>query len=71
LPLRGFVRVRDVESGRTTRLLVGPRTRERYARASGARDAALRARFARARWRVGTLDEADGAASLERVFALR
>jgi uncharacterized protein (DUF58 family) len=71
LPLRGFVRVRDVETGRSSRLLVGPRTRERYARASRTRDDALRARFTRARWRVGTLDEADGAASLERAFALR
>jgi uncharacterized protein (DUF58 family) len=71
LPLRGFVRVRDVASGRSRRLFVGPRTRERYRRASVARDAALRDRFRSARWRVGTLDEADGAASLERVFGLR
>jgi uncharacterized protein (DUF58 family) len=71
LPLRGFVRVRDVETGRATRILVGPRTRERYARATRERDGRLRERFTRARWRVGTLDEADGAASLERVFALR
>jgi uncharacterized protein (DUF58 family) len=71
LPLRGLVRVRDVETGRTTRLAIGSRTRERYRHAAQARDAALRERFARARWRVGTLDEADGGASLERVFGLR
>jgi uncharacterized protein (DUF58 family) len=71
LPLRGFVRVRDVTSGRTRRLLVGPRARERYRRASVERDAALRERFRRARWRVGALDEADGAAALERAFGVR
>jgi uncharacterized protein (DUF58 family) len=71
LPLRGFVRVRDVESGRTRRMFVGPRARERYHRASTERAAAIEARFTRARWRVGTLDEADGAASLERAFGLR
>jgi uncharacterized protein (DUF58 family) len=71
LPLRGFVTVRDVESGRTRQLFIGSRARARYAAASGARDAALRERFRRARWRVGTLDEADGAASLERVFGVR
>jgi uncharacterized protein (DUF58 family) len=71
LPLRGFVRVRDVERGRTSRVYVGRRTRARYRAASGERDASLRDRFERARWRVGTLDEAGGAASLERVFGLQ
>jgi len=71
LPLRGFVRLRDAESGRARRVFIGPRARERYRSASAERDAALRARFERARWRVGTLDEADGAASLERAFGLR
>ncbi len=71
LPLRGFVRVRDVETGRTRRLFVGPRARERYRRASRTRDEALRERFRIARWRVGTLDEADGAGSLERTFGVR
>jgi len=71
LPLRGFVRLRDVETGRTAPLFIGRRTRERYASATRRRDAALRERFGRARWRVGTLDEADGTASLERAFALR
>lgn len=71
LPLRGFVRVRDVSNGRTRRLYVGRLESERYRRASAARDAELRALFGRAGWRVGRLDEADGAASLERVFGLR
>lgn len=71
LPLRGFVRIRDAETGRTRRVFVGPRARERYRRASAERDAAIRARFERARWRIGTLAEADGTASLERAFGLR
>jgi uncharacterized protein (DUF58 family) len=71
LPLRGFVRIRDVETGRTKRVFVGPRARERYHLASAERAAAIEARFARGRWRIGTLDEADGAASLERTFGLR
>jgi uncharacterized protein (DUF58 family) len=71
LPLRGFVRVRDVATGRSRRLFVGPRARERYRRASAERDAALREGFRRARWRVGALEEADGAAALERTFGLR
>lgn len=71
LPLRGYVRVRDAESARTRTVFVGPRASERYARASAERDAAIRERFRRARWRIGTLDEADGAASLEHAFGLR
>ncbi len=71
LPLRGFVRMRDAETGRTKRLFVGPRARARYRTASAARAAEIEGRFARARWRIGALDEADGAASLERAFGVR
>lgn len=71
LPLRGFAGLRDVETGRSRRLFIGRRERERYRRASAERDGAIRGRFERARWRIGTLDEADGAASLERAFGLR
>jgi uncharacterized protein (DUF58 family) len=71
LPLRGFARLRDAETGRTRRLYIGARTRERYLAASRARDDALRARFRATGWRVGTLDERDGRASLERAFGVR
>jgi uncharacterized protein (DUF58 family) len=71
LPLRGLVRIRDVESGRTGRFHFGPRARERYRRASARRDADIRERFERARWRLGPLDEANGAGSLERAFGVR
>ena len=70
LPLTGIVRLRDAESGRTRRVFVGSRTRARYRSAAHAREAALRARFRDAGWRVGVLDERDGRASLLRAFGL-
>ena len=70
LPLRGFVRLRDAESGRVHRAYVGRRERERYRRASHARETALQARFGDAGWRVGALVENDGRASLLRAFGL-
>jgi uncharacterized protein (DUF58 family) len=71
LGLRGLVNVRDVRTGRTSRVHVGARGAERYVRASRARDENLRALFRRAGWRAGALDEAGGAASLDRAFGLR
>jgi uncharacterized protein (DUF58 family) len=71
LPLRGFVALRDAETGRVRRFYAGTRTRARYRDAAHARDAALHARFRRAGWRVGALDEADGRASLLRAFGAR
>jgi uncharacterized protein (DUF58 family) len=70
LPLRGFVRLRDAETGRTRLTYVGGRERARYRVASHAREDALHARFRDAGWRVGTLEESDGRASLLRAFGL-
>jgi uncharacterized protein (DUF58 family) len=70
LPLRGFRRVRDAESGRSRVLYFGTRERERYVHAVAEREKALTAQFVNAGWRVGELDEADGRASLERAFGL-
>jgi len=70
LPLRGFVRLRDAESGRTRRVFAGARTRARYRAAAHAREAALRARFREFGWRVGVLEERDGRGSLLRAFGL-
>ena len=70
LPLRGFARLRDAETGRVGRVFVGARARARYRAAAHAREAALHARFRDAGWRVGALDEADGRASLLRAFGL-
>jgi uncharacterized protein (DUF58 family) len=71
LPLRGFVRLRDAESGRERRVFVGARERARYRAASHMREEALRERFRAAGWRVGTLEEGDGRVSLMRTFALQ
>ncbi|MEA2783950.1 MAG: hypothetical protein QOF71_54 [Candidatus Eremiobacteraeota bacterium] len=68
LPLRGVTRLRDAETGRVARVFVGARTRTRYRTAAHAREAVLHARFRDAGWRVGTLDETDGRASLLRAF---
>lgn len=70
LPLRGFVRLRDAESGRVRQVFAGSRTRARYGAASRAREVTLQARFRAAGWRVGTLDEGDGRASLLHTFGL-
>jgi uncharacterized protein (DUF58 family) len=70
LPLRGFARLRDAETGRTRRVFFGARTRGRYREAAHARETSLRALFRDAGWRVGTLEEADGRVSLLRAFGL-
>jgi uncharacterized protein (DUF58 family) len=70
LPLRGFVRLRDAESGRTRRVYVGARTRSRYRDAGRARESSLVTRFRTAGWRVGVLEERDGRGSLLRAFGL-
>jgi uncharacterized protein (DUF58 family) len=70
LPLRGFVRLRDAETGRVGRVFVGSRTRMRYREAAHAREAELQARFRDAGWRVGTLEGNDGRASLLHAFGL-
>jgi len=70
LPLRGIVRLRDAETGRVRRVFVGSRARARYREAAHAREAALHARLRDAGWRVGSLEESDGRASLLRAFGL-
>lgn len=70
LPLRGFVRLRDAETGATERLFVGKRERERYAAAVRAREGDLFERFARANWRTGVLHESDGRASVLHAFGI-
>lgn len=70
LPLRGFVRVRDAETGSSARLFVGKRERKRYVEAVHRREAALLERFENANWRAGFFDESDGGAALMRVFGV-
>jgi len=71
LPLGGFVRLRDAESGRIASVYVGRRSRERYARAVAAREQAVLAALQRIGSRAGTLDEGAGPLrALARTFAL-
>lgn len=70
LPLGGFVRVRDAETGASTRLFLGRRERRRYAQAVRDREGALLERFANANWRAGILDERDGHSAVLRAFGV-
>jgi uncharacterized protein (DUF58 family) len=70
LPLSGLVRLQGAEGG-GARVYVGAAERLRYRDAVRAREAALLARFERANWRTGILNEADGAASLAAAFGVR
>lgn len=68
LPLRGFVRLRDAETGAVRRLFVGARERARYTEAVRSRESALQQRLARANWRTGILREGRGEESLLSAF---
>jgi uncharacterized protein (DUF58 family) len=70
LPLRGFVRVRDAESGRVERLFVGGAERERYRLAVQRRERDLAAMLEECGWRAGRLLEEDGRGSLYEAFGL-
>lgn len=71
LPLRGFVRVRDAETGRQTLLYVGARERRRFSATVRDREATLLARFEQCGWRAGIFDERDGSHALFRAFGLQ
>ena len=70
LPLRGFVRVRDAESGDGRLVFLGRAQRRRLAGAVRAREETLRRKLASCGWRAGLLEESDGAASLFAAFGL-
>jgi hypothetical protein len=70
LPLRGFVRLRDAETGRTARMYAGPRERARHQVAVRERETRLLERFAQANWRASTFDETGGRAALLRAFGV-
>ena len=70
LPIRGFVRIRDLESGQDARLYVGSGARERYRVATQTRESQLHEHFRAAGWRSQTLIEGQGARSLYAAFAL-
>ncbi len=71
MPLAGFVRMRDAETGRTARAYVSRRARERYRAAVAMREAEVVASLRRTGARVGNLDEDEGAErALSRAFHL-
>lgn len=70
LPLRGFTRVRDAESGASASLFVGARERARYALRVREREDTIRERLQAANWRTGVFDETDGGAALLRAFGI-
>ena len=69
LPLQGFVRMRDAETGRVERLFVGRGDRARYRDAVREREEAYRERFERAGWRFNFLED-DGRAALWHAFGI-
>jgi len=70
LPLAGFVRLRDVESGAVRPYFIDRAGRARYRASVRTRESAAVERFARAGWRTGILHEADGRESLRAAFGL-
>jgi len=70
LPLRGFARVQDLETGERRTVYLGAAARRRYADATHGRERRIAARFATAGWRVGILTENDGRTALLHAFGL-
>ncbi|MGH7660962.1 MAG: DUF58 domain-containing protein [Vulcanimicrobiaceae bacterium] len=70
LPLRGFVRVRDAESGAARTVFLDRAARRRYVDAVQRRQERVLAQLTECGWRVGVLQEEDGAGSLLAAFGL-
>ncbi len=70
LPLSGFVRIQDAQSGATQQLFIGKRERERYYRASREREARAIAVFEDAGWRTAIFTENDDGHALLRAFGI-
>ncbi len=70
LPLSGFVRVGDIETGRSASIFLGDAERKRYAAAVRDREMRLLERLSLANWRAELFNERDGEAALLRAFAV-
>jgi hypothetical protein len=71
MPLGGFVRLRDAETGALARAYVSRGARTRYVRAVAEREAAVTEALRRTGARVGAVDEDAGPErALSRAFAL-
>lgn len=71
LPLSGFVRVSDIETGSSASIFLGKAERKRYAMAVRERETRLLERLSLANWRTELFNEHDGEAALLRAFAVR
>jgi uncharacterized protein (DUF58 family) len=71
LPVGGFIRMQDAESGEQRGFYVGRKERARYARAVAQREEHVTKRLAGAGWRTGRLREDDGRHALLEAFGLR
>ncbi len=71
LPLGGFVRLQDAETGAHGQFFIGRKERARYQKAVAEREESLLKRLGNSGWRTGTLHEDDGRHSLLRTFGLR
>jgi MoxR-like ATPase len=69
-PLRGFVRIVDVESSGGRDFYVGPQERARYRNAAIACETHVRRVLRAAGWRVAVLEERDAVAAMLRAFDL-
>ncbi len=70
LPLAGFNRLVDAESGEALVRWFGRRERDAYRQASIEREERLVRRFRRLGWRTGILEERDGAMALAEAFGI-
>jgi uncharacterized protein (DUF58 family) len=70
IPLRGFVRMRDAETGMTRAVYLGSRARRRLREATQRRESELLQRLSACGWRCAVLDERSGADSLYAAFGL-
>ena len=70
IPLRGFVRLRDVETGEQSRLFVDAAARRKYAEATQQRERELHALLRSVGWRTEALLEGAGSRSLYAAFGL-
>lgn len=71
LPVGGFLRFADAETGEQQRFFLGNKERERYRRATHEREARLLQSLDAAGWRTGVMTEDDGRHALLAAFGLR
>ncbi|MBC5816210.1 MAG: DUF58 domain-containing protein [Candidatus Eremiobacteraeota bacterium] len=71
LPLGGFVRLQDAETGAQRQFFIGRKQRAHYVKSVAQREELLSKRLGDSGWRTGLLHEDDGRQSLLQAFGLR